>query len=199
MPEEIKFRVRLPNGQMTKPYSKAKITAAVEGGKLPLDAQVESPERDRVMPIQEFCFGARPSPSPAAAPSQASNQEQTLYKASPSMFRNAPIHFVICLLLILAWGIGLLIFLIWFLRCWSNQLIVTNKRVTHRRGILAKATNEVWHRDIRNVRVHQSFLQRIFGVGHVGIASAGHGDIEIQLGGLPRPNKIKEIIDQHRG
>ncbi len=64
MNEPTKFPVILPSGQKTKPYSHAKIKAAVEGGKLPLDASVESPDGAEVMPINDFCFGRTKKPSP---------------------------------------------------------------------------------------------------------------------------------------
>jgi hypothetical protein len=41
-------------------------------------------------------------------------------------------------------------------------------------------------------------MERLFGVGTIAISSAGQGDIEIVVPGIPSPNKIKEIIDGSR-
>ena len=57
---------------------------------------------------------------------------------------------------------------------------------------------EVYHTDVRNVQVSQSMLQRVFQVGKVGVATAGHGDVEIVVSGMPDPQKVKCIIDQYR-
>ena len=124
--------------------------------------------------------------------------ESTLYQSHPSMFRNNPIGFILSILLIAVYGLGLLILLFWWLKVLGTTLIVTDERVTLRKGILSKHTNEVYHTDIRNVQIKQGILQRMFGVGTIGISSAGQGAIEIEVAGLPTPQKIKDIIDQHR-
>lgn len=134
-------------------------------------------------------------------------EEQKLYEKHPSMFKNRPVGFVLLILigLILAvptMGISvllcLLIFLFWWIKVLGTTLIVTNERVTLRKGILSKHTNEVYHNDIRNVQVSQGIFQRMFGVGTIGIATAGHGEIEIVIQGIPAPEKVKGLIDQHR-
>ena len=124
--------------------------------------------------------------------------ESILYQSHPSMFRNNPIGFILSILLIAAFGLGLLILLVWWLKVLGITLIVTDERVTLRKGILSKHTNEVYHTDIRNVQISQGLFQRMLGVGTIGISSAGHAGIEIQVAGLPKPQKIKDIIDQHR-
>ena len=124
--------------------------------------------------------------------------ESTLYYSHPSMFRYNPIGFIFCVILIAGYGIGLLILFFWWLRVIGTTLIVTNERVTLRKGILSKHTNEIYNTDIRNVQVSQGIFQRIFGVGKIGIASAGTGVMEIEVSGLPKPRKIKDIIDLHR-
>jgi hypothetical protein len=43
--------------------------------------------------------------------------------------------------------------------------------------------------------IDQTFFQRIFGVGTVGISSSGQAGIEIQVEGMPRRYEIKQLID----
>jgi len=124
--------------------------------------------------------------------------ESTLYQSHPSMFRNNPIGFILSIVLIAAFGLGLLILLIWWLKVLGTTLIVTDERVTLRKGILSKHTNEVNHTDVRNVQVSQGLFQRMFRVGTIGISSAGQAGIEIEVAGLPEPQIIKDIIGQHR-
>ena len=125
------------------------------------------------------------------------SEEKVLYESHPSMFKNNPIGFILSIALIV-FGIGIIILLIWWLKTLGTKLIVTDERVTLRKGILSKNTNEVFHSDIRNVQINQNLFQRIFGVGTIGISSAGQSGIEISVAGLPKPQKIKEIIDQYR-
>ena len=82
----------------------------------------------------------------------------------------------------------------WWVACLGTNLTVTDQRIIVRRGLLSKATNEVRHKDIRNIQVYQSVLQRLFGVGSIGIASAGHSGIEISVCGLRDPQRIADLV-----
>lgn len=123
--------------------------------------------------------------------------EEVLYSDSPSMFRNDPLRFLLCLALCLV-IIGIPIMIIWYLKCIGTVLTVTNKRTTLRKGLLSKSTNEVWHDAVRNVQLSQSMFQRIFSTGTLAISSAGQSGMEIEVKGIPNPNKAKEAIDQNR-
>ena len=124
--------------------------------------------------------------------------EVVLYQAHPSMFRNHPTYFILCILLVAAFGVGLLMLLVWWIQVLGSELTVTNEQTTLRKGILSKHTNDVFHSNVRNIQVRQSFLQRIFDVGWVGISSAGQSGVEIEVHGIPSPHTVKEIIDDHR-
>ncbi|MGB7347741.1 MAG: PH domain-containing protein [Pirellulaceae bacterium] len=123
--------------------------------------------------------------------------EKTVYVASPSMFRNQPFAFVLTCLLCCV-GVGIPIMLVWWIRSKSTELTVTDKRTRLHRGWLSRSITEVWHRDVRNVQLHQSFFQRIFDTGRIGVSSAGQDGIEIDVSGLRNPDQIKGIIDEHR-
>lgn len=156
-------------------------------------------------------------------PVKDSRDEVELYKAHPSMFRNHPFLYlltvatpilgliltfylmwqgqpawqVLSVFIILCCG-GVAVFLIWWLKSVSTTLTVTNLRTTLWKGLLSRNITEVWHQDVRNVQIHQTFWQRIFGVGELGISSAAQSEIEIDVKGVPHPDKIKDLIDEHR-
>ena len=98
--------------------------------------------------------------------------EPVLYEAHPSMFRNHPFYFMLCLVLIAAYGLGLILLLIWWIKSLGTTLTVTNDQTTLRKGILSKFTNDVFHSNVRNIQVRQTFFQRILNVGWIGISSA---------------------------
>jgi membrane protein YdbS with pleckstrin-like domain len=134
---------------------------------------------------------------PAEIPGPATSAvETTEYEAHPPMFRNHPILFIITFALCFLFGIGLLIFLIWWIRSLSTTLTVTSKRTTLRKGLLSKSTSEVYHKDVKNVQVDQSALQRLFDIGTIKISSAGQADFEISVEGIQNPNIVKQIIDE---
>jgi len=124
--------------------------------------------------------------------------ERVVYREHPSMFRNHPVYFVLCLLLSLV-VIGLILFLVWWLESRSITLIVTTNRVILRKGIFSKHTNMVYHVHVNNIRVSQTFIQRVFNVGGVEIFTGGHAGVEISVSGIPNPVMVKLLIDQYRG
>jgi uncharacterized membrane protein YdbT with pleckstrin-like domain len=120
-----------------------------------------------------------------------------LYKSHPKMFKSNPVGFILSVLLVFA-GIGIIILLIWWLKVKGILLTIDSKKTILRRGIFSKQTNEVYHSDVRNTQVSQSFFQRMFDVGTLQISSAGQGNMEISVGGIPDPEKAKKIINEHR-
>jgi len=123
--------------------------------------------------------------------------EVTQYESHPAMFRNRPFEFTLCVALSFV-GIGLIIFLVWWIQIKGTKLTVTNTRTILRRGLFSKHINEVYHSDIRNVQIYQNLLQRILKVGTISIASAGSGQAEIVVQGMPHPEQVKSLLDQGR-
>lgn len=116
-----------------------------------------------------------------------------LYSEHPVMFRNNPLGFILCLLLVPVFGIGLLIFMAWLLKNKGTKLSVTERDILFEKGLLSKERAEISISSVRTVRVKQSLLNRIFGVGSIEIYTAGD-NAEIFASGLPDPNRIREII-----
>ncbi len=92
----------------------------------------------------------------------------------------------------------LILFFWWVVVTRGKALEVTNKRAIEHRGLLSKSTDEVMLDHIRNFRVDQTFLQRLLGIGSVGIASSGQEGIEVEMEDLPNPHRIREIVDLYR-
>lgn len=137
-----------------------------------------------------------------------------LYQRHPSMFRNRPILFLVLIagpIVLLrqddsrlrGFGalmipISVLSLLAWWLRCRAVTLTVTDRDVSLRRGLLSRDVNEVPIRGVRNIRVRQGMLQRLLGVGYLGISSAGQSDVEIEVHGIPAPGTVKRIVGQQK-
>ena len=98
--------------------------------------------------------------------------------ANPAMFRSNPIGFICSVILIAAFGLGLVILFVWWLKCKTRTITITNKRTTVREGLISKNTSEILHSHIRNIQVIQGVLDRIFGVGTLAISSAAQSDME---------------------
>ena len=116
-----------------------------------------------------------------------------LYSEHPVMFKNNPLGFIICLILIPAGGLGLLILLTWHLKNKASKLTVNDNEILFEKGLLSKERSEVNLASVRTTKVKQSFFNRIFGVGSIEIFTAGDSP-EIVAIGMPDPNKIRELI-----
>lgn len=118
--------------------------------------------------------------------------ENIVYQASPPMFRNNPLGFILSVILIAAFGLGIIILLWWYVVSRSTVLTVTDREMRLERGILNKTHSEIQLNAVRSVRVHQSLWQRMFGTGDVEVFSAGD-NAEIVAKGMPNPGRIREI------
>lgn len=79
-----------------------------------------------------------------------------------------------------------------------ERLVVSNKRTIRHVGIIKRHTTEVLHDHVRSVDIRQTFMERLFNVGTLGIDSAGQDGIEIEARDIPKPYEVKKLIDQFR-
>jgi uncharacterized membrane protein YdbT with pleckstrin-like domain len=122
---------------------------------------------------------------------------QTTFSERPAMFRSNPFGFILSVLLVPV-GVGIVILLVWYLKCLSTKVELTGNDLVLTKGLLSKDRVELDVSGIRTVRVYQSFLNRIFKVGSVSVFTAG--DLpEIEVAGLPDPHQLRELINQKQG
>ncbi|HET7211308.1 MAG TPA: PH domain-containing protein [Methyloceanibacter sp.] len=119
--------------------------------------------------------------------------ETVIYEAHPAMFRAHPFWFILAVLLIAAFGIGILILIYWYVQTRATALTVTDSDLLYERGILSKERTSVSLRHVRSVNVMQSFVNRILGVGTIQISTAGD-EPEFTIVDMPDPHVIREAI-----
>ena len=169
--------------------------------------------------------GGKPGKPEAMGLPPDSGSEQPALHVRPAMLRAKPLVFLAHVLVLIAglagvvWGlvgegsgwkgtalaagaIGAVVVLgslgIWKIKTLSAALEITNKRTVLRKGLLSKATSEVVHDNIRNVQVTQTFWQRIWKVGTLGLSSSGQDGIEIEIADIPDPEHVRKVIDAYR-
>ena len=118
-----------------------------------------------------------------------------IYQAHPAMFRAHPFWFILFVLLIAVFGLGLLILLYWYIKTRATTLTVTEHELLYEKGILSKERLSVSLRHVRSVQINQSFVNRILGVGTVEIATAGD-EPEFAVKDMPDPHEIREAISR---
>ena len=119
--------------------------------------------------------------------------DTVIYEAHPAMFRAHPSWFILSVLLIAAFGIGIVILVYWYILTRATALTVTDSDILYERGILSKDRTSVSLRHVRSVNVMQSFVNRIFGVGTIQISTAGD-EPEFTIADMPDPHVIREAI-----
>lgn len=116
-----------------------------------------------------------------------------IYQAHPAMFRAHPFWFILSVLLIAAFGVGILILIYWYIQTRATALTVTDSDLMYERGILSKERTSVSINHVRSVNVVQSFVNRILGVGTIQISTAGD-EPEFTIADMPDPHVIREAI-----
>jgi membrane protein YdbS with pleckstrin-like domain/phage FluMu protein Com len=158
-------------------------------------------------------------PDALGLPSE-SGPEQEVLRVHPSMVRAHPLAGT-GLLLALAVGIvgtgitlftappfalgfgavallGVIWFIIWKIKSWTTTLIITTKRTTLRRGILSRSQREVLHDRVQDVQVNQTFLDRMLGVGSLGLSTSSDEGVEITVTDVPNVLHVRKVIDAYR-
>jgi uncharacterized membrane protein YdbT with pleckstrin-like domain len=106
----------------------------------------------------------------------------------------------------LSWGGWVIVGLIaaWFviviaglIRWWTTQHVITNERLIHRTGLIAKAGKDIPLEVINDVTFTQSMFERVFGTGDLLIESAGtHG--QSRYSDIPDPERVQSLIYEVR-
>lgn len=121
--------------------------------------------------------------------------EKTIFKGSPSQLTNTPFYFV-CLLLIPFFGLGILMFLIRFLKTKFTKIEITDERIIEQTGILSRKTDETELYRVKDIRLDEPFFLRIFGLSNILIVTSDKTSPIISLFGIKNGSELrKELRD----
>ncbi|HTV36713.1 MAG TPA: PH domain-containing protein [Xanthobacteraceae bacterium] len=82
----------------------------------------------------------------------------------------------------------------WFIR-WSTEIVVTDKRIIYKRGLITRHTAEMNMDKVATVDVDQSIWGRLFDFGSVRIVGAGGSTGIERLDRIGAPIKLRNAID----
>ena len=98
--------------------------------------------------------------------------EAVLYRAKLSRWSFFWLIFL-GLLLLPAFGLGLLLWIAAWIIYISTELAITNKRIIAKSGLIERKTMEMFLAKVESVKVDQSILGRIFNFGSITISGTG--------------------------
>lgn len=113
------------------------------------------------------------------------------YAQHPTMFRSNPLGFIGC---VIVFPVGVFILLWWYLSARNTLFTIDNTEIRFETGVLSKEHSEISRANVRSLKVRQSLLDRVMGVGTVEVYTAGDRP-EIIVKGLPDPHQVREIIN----
>lgn len=123
--------------------------------------------------------------------------EKIIYTGHISLWSLAPL-IVLGFLLLAVWGIGLVFWLVAFIRYKTTELAFTNKRVIAKFGFISRHTIELNINKIESIQVSQGILGRILNFGTLIISGAGNPQAPIP--GISNPiafrRSFMEVQDQ---
>ncbi len=126
-----------------------------------------------------------------------SSGENVIYQARVSFWSMLP-YFVVGLLLLPLYGLGLLFWLAAVIRYKCTELAITNKKIIAKFGFIHRATIELLLPKVESIQVKQSLFGRILNYGSIIVSGAGNPQAPVP--GISDPiqfrRKFMEIQEQ---
>lgn len=123
------------------------------------------------------------------------NDEKVIYEARTSLWSLLPLT-LLGLVLLPAWGLGLVFWLVALIRYRTTELAFTNKRVIAKFGFISRHTMELNLTKVESVQVSQGVMGRIFDFGSLIISGAGNPQAPIP--GISRPMTFRRAFMEYQ-
>ena len=117
--------------------------------------------------------------------------ENIVYEGHISLWHLAPLILIGAALLVV-FGLGLVFWLIAYIRYKTTELAITSKRVVAKFGFISRNTVEININKVESIQVHQDILGRIFNYGSLVISGAGTPQAPIS--GVSKPMEFRRAF-----
>jgi putative membrane protein len=78
----------------------------------------------------------------------------------------------------------------------STRYIITNRNLYHTHGILTSDDREIPIAGIREIRLKQNIIHRIFGIGQLSFSTAASSKVELEFSGISNPKEVRQLVRQ---
>jgi len=102
--------------------------------------------------------------------------------------------FLLGLLLIPLFGVGLLVFLFLFFQIKTQRYKISNLLIEHETGLINRKHNSLDNWRIKDVQLNQNFFDRLFKTGTIAVVSIDKLTPVLALKGLPDAKTIYEKL-----
>jgi len=127
--------------------------------------------------------------------------ENKIWEGTPSQWMNF-MFYLTCSILSVAFGLGILLALWKYLDTRFNKFTMTNHRIVEQRGILSITTDQLELFRVKDIRLEQPLLLRLFGLSNIVLTTSDVSDPLYKIQGIENGSTLLEelriAIDQRR-
>jgi uncharacterized membrane protein YdbT with pleckstrin-like domain len=120
-------------------------------------------------------------------------EEKTIFKGTPSQLTNLG-YYLLCLIFLPAFGLGLIMFIVRYLKTSHTKIEITNERVVTQTGVLSRITNEIELYRVKDIQLSEPFLLRMFGLSNLVLVTSDKSTPFINIKGVKDGNKLRKEI-----
>lgn len=128
-------------------------------------------------------------------------EEKILWKENPSHWTKLG-YYIVSVILIPLFGVGLIMFLVVFLKLKYTIYTLTDQRLIIQTGIFSRSTESVELYRIKDIKLTANFIQRMFGIGTIIMESSDRSTPSISLVGFNNTsnkfNQLRTLVETCR-
>ncbi len=127
--------------------------------------------------------------------------ENKIWEGTPSQWMNF-MFYLGCSVLIMAYGFGLILAIWKYLDTRYNKIKITDQRIIEQRGILSITTNQLELYRVKDIKLEQPLILRIFALSKIVLITSDSTNPEYTLKGIENGTalieRIRTAIDERR-
>jgi uncharacterized membrane protein YdbT with pleckstrin-like domain len=120
-------------------------------------------------------------------------EEKTIFKGSPSQVTNFGFY-ILCVILLPAFGLGLIMFLVRFLKTRFTKFEITDERIIEQTGVLSRKTDETELYRVKDIKLEEPFFLRMFGLSTILLVTSDKTSPIIKIHGVKNGNDLRKEL-----
>jgi uncharacterized membrane protein YdbT with pleckstrin-like domain len=120
-------------------------------------------------------------------------EEKEIYKGSPSQIINLGFY-ILCAFLVPAFGLGIIMFIVRYLKTQYTKFEITDQRISELTGVLSRKTDETELYRVKDIRLEEPFLLRMFGLSTIILVTSDKTTPRIKIEGIKDGNDLREKL-----
>ena len=120
-------------------------------------------------------------------------EENVIFKGSPSQVTNFGFY-ILCVILLPFFGLGLIMFLVRFLKTKFTKFEITDERIIEQTGVLSRKTDETELYRVKDISLEEPFVLRMLGLSTVSLITSDRTSPIIKIHGVKNGNDLRKEL-----